>query len=69
MSSSVAPPLAGSRATSVTVAPIFASASAVSLPMPLLAPVTRQTLPSMEVSVLMRYPLLYGSLAPLSGPC
>src|SRR5579871_3129963 len=40
-------PLAGSRLTSTTVAPSFASPSAVALPIPEFAPVIRQILPCM----------------------
>ena len=40
-----ASPRAASRATMITVAPSMASRSAVSLPIPLVAPVTRQVVP------------------------
>jgi hypothetical protein len=46
ISATVARPLAGSRATSTTSAPSWASALAAALPIPEVAPVTRQVLPA-----------------------
>jgi hypothetical protein len=59
MSCRVVSPFHSSRVVNATVAPSFASESAVSVPMPEVAPVMKTTLPFMSISIPLNNSMLY----------